>query len=47
MPTIQGSPLCETRVAIPSTQTQIVALTLTSIDSEIGVLGTGAKDQTR
>lgn len=44
--TVLDGPACRTRVSIPSTLTEVVAVTLRSIDSEIGVLGTGAKDQT-
>ncbi len=44
--TVLDGPACRTRVSIPSTQTEIVAVMLRSADSEIGVLGTGAVDQT-
>ena len=44
--TVLDGPVCHTRVSIPSSQTEVATVTLTSIDSEIGVRGTGAVDQT-
>ena len=43
---VLDGPSCQTRVSIPIWQTEVVSLTLSSLDSEIAVRGTGAKDQT-
>ena len=43
--TIDG-PACNTRVSIPSTESEVASITLRTLYSEVGVAGTGARDQT-
>jgi hypothetical protein len=43
---VQEGPICETRVAIPSTAGDVASMRIYSEDHEIAVSGTGAIDQT-